>query len=158
MSFYWVRKRTAVKKRLANRSSQSPGKVVFHTAVLLLVVLDIFVMSSSLFGNVLVSEMHTTTLHEIESCFLSFSFNRLHASQDCHYAAAERVRSWWRSVGFPTLQTGMSAVLRTSFFYVPPKPLFQHVFLKHSTRPLVWKWCIAVFRKFIYCFVELPTW
>lgn len=45
---------------------------VFHTAVFLLIVLNIFVTSSGLFGNVLLLEMHTTTtpLHEIESCFL----------------------------------------------------------------------------------------
>ena len=46
-----------MKRRLANRRSQSPGKVVFQTAVFLLIVLDVFVTSSGLFGNVLLSEM-----------------------------------------------------------------------------------------------------
>lgn len=44
----------------------------------------------------------------------------------------------------------------TQFFYDPPKPLFQHLFLKHSTRPLIWKLCITFSRKFIYCHVRFP--
>lgn len=50
-------------RRTANRR-RFPGKVVFHSAIFLLIVLNIFVTSSGLFGNVLLSETHkTTTLH-----------------------------------------------------------------------------------------------
>lgn len=45
---------------------------------------------------------------------------------------------------------------QTQFFYDPPKSLFQHLFLKHSTRTLIWKLCITVSRKFIYCHVHFP--
>lgn len=82
-----------------------PGKVIFHPAIFLLIVLNIFVTSSGLFGNVPLSETRRTTiLHDIKTCFLSFSFNRLHVSQDCHHAAAEMARKLWRSVGFPIIQ------------------------------------------------------
>lgn len=37
-----------------------------------------------------------------------------------------------------------------------PKPLFQHLFLEHSTRPLIWKLCISLFWKFVYCCVHSP--
>ena len=103
------------------------------------------------------SLVRNVSLHETESYFLSFSFNRLRAWQDYHYAAAETERTSWRSVGFPTLQTGMTAVLKLGFFMFHQNHFFsQHLFPKHSTRPLAWKWCIAVFRKFIYCLVEFP--
>lgn len=45
---------------------------------------------------------------------------------------------------------------QTQVFYDPPKPLFLHLFLKHSTRPLIWKLCVTVSRKFIYCLVRFP--
>lgn len=82
-----------------------------------------------------------------------FSFNRLLASQHCCYAAAEMARKWWR---FKEISKKNYCSNQTHLFHDPLKPLFQHLFLEHSTRPLIWKLCITVPRKFIYCCVHFP--
>lgn len=155
MSFYWVRKRTAVKKRLASRKSRSPGKVVFHTAAFLLIVLDIFVTSSGLFGNVLVRSTHNNTWWNQKLLFVVF-FQQTPCITGLSLCSSWNSEKLMEVCGISHAANRNGCSTQTQVFYEPPKPLFQHLFLKHSTRPLVWKWCIAVFRKFIYCLVDFP--